>query len=134
MTIWYEPNDLMLTPCQSADIESLEPLVSRVVDDMARANAPLEMRMLNPLLALSFQAARFGLEMQSIVALRLMRLMGGGASARSKARRSVSEKMAMVAETPTAVSINNGNDRKVGKTVSSVYKRRGHANKRRLSK
>jgi hypothetical protein len=33
--------------------------------------------MLNPLFALSFEAARFGLEMQSVVALRLMRLMGG---------------------------------------------------------
>ena len=74
--------------------ENLEPLVSRVVGDMARANASLEIRMLNPLFALSFQAARFGLEMQSVMALRLMRLMGGGASARFEARRSASEKMA----------------------------------------
>ena len=56
---------------------------------MARAARHLEMRMLNPLFALSFEAARFGLEMQSVVALRLMRLMGG-----SEARGSVSEKMA----------------------------------------
>jgi hypothetical protein len=111
--------------------------VSRVVGAMARANAPLEMRMLNPLFALSFQAARFGLEMQSIMALRLMRLMGGGASAWSETRRSVSEKMAALAEAQTSattVSINNGNDPKVGKTVSSVYKKRGRANERRLSK
>jgi hypothetical protein len=111
--------------------------VSSFVGDMARANAPLEMRMLNPLFAMSFQAARFGLEMQSIMALRLMRLMDGGASARSEARRDVSEKRAALAEAQTAattISINNGNNPKVGKTVSSVYKKRGRANKRRLSK
>jgi hypothetical protein len=93
----------------------------------------LEMRMLNPLFALSFEAARFGLEMQSVVALRLMRWMGGGASARSESRRS-GEKMAVLPEaqtTATTVSINNGNDSKVGKTVSRVYKKPGHANKRR---
>jgi hypothetical protein len=70
--------------------------------------------------------------MQSVVAVRLMRLMGG-----SEARRGVSEKMAAPteAQTPaTTVSISNGNDPKVGKTVSKVYKKRGRAKKRRLSK
>jgi hypothetical protein len=98
---------------------------------MARAARHLEMRMLNPLFALSFEAARFGLEMQSVMALRLMRLMGG-----SEARRSVSEKMAALTEaqaSATTVSITNGNDPKVGKTVSNVYKRK-RAKKRRLSK
>ena len=93
--------------------------------------------MLNPLFALSFQAARFGLEMQSIMALRLMRLMGGGASDRFEAQGSVTEKMAALPEAQTAAttaSINNGNDPKVGKTVSNYYKKRGRANKRRLSK
>ena len=88
--------------------------------------------MLNPLFALSFEAARFGLEIQSVMALRLMRLMGG-----SEARRSVSEKMAALTEaqaSATAFSINNGNDPKAGKTVSNVYKKRGRGNKRRLSK
>jgi hypothetical protein len=92
--------------------------------------------MLSPLFALWLQAARFGLELQSVMALRLMRWMGGGASARSEARRS-GEKMAVLPDaqtTATTVSITNGNDSKVGKTVSRVYKKRGHANKRRLSK
>jgi hypothetical protein len=99
---------------------------------MARVARHLEMRMLNPLFALSFEAARFGLEMQSVVALRLMRLMGG-----TEARGSVSEKMAAPTEpqtSATTVSINNGTDPKVGKTASNVYKKRGRANKRRLSK
>jgi hypothetical protein len=107
-------------------------LCSGVVGELARAARHLEMRMLNPLFALSFEAARFGLEMQSVVALRLMRLMGG-----SEARRSVSEKMAAptaARTSATTVSITNGNDPKVGKTVSNVYKKRGRANKRRLSK
>jgi hypothetical protein len=75
--------------------------------------------MLNPLFALSFQAARFGLEMQNVMALRLIRLMGG-----SEARGSVTEKMAAPAEARTSatiVSINNDNDRKLGKTISNVY-------------
>jgi hypothetical protein len=89
--------------------------------------------MLNPLFALSFQAARFGLEMQSIMALRMMRLIGGAASARSEERRSVSE-MAVLPEgqtTAKTVSINNSNDSKAGKTIA---RKRGQANKRRLSK
>jgi hypothetical protein len=100
---------------------------------MPRANASLEMRMLNPLFALSFQAARFGLEMQSIMALRMMRLIGGAASARSEERRSVSE-MAVLPEgqtTAKTVSINNSNGSKAGKTIA---RKRGQANKRRLSK
>ena len=98
---------------------------------MARVARHLEMRMLNPLFALSFEAARFGLEMQSVVALRLMWLMGG-----TEARGSVSEKMAAPTEPQTSatLSINNGNDPKIGKTASNVYKKRGRANKRRLSK
>jgi hypothetical protein len=79
------------------------------------------------------------------MALRLMRLMGGGASDRSEARRTVSEKMAAPADVQTSATtvsinngddpkINNGNDPKVGKTVSNVYKKRGRAKKRRLSK
>ena len=93
--------------------------------------------MLNPLFALSFQAARFGWEMQSVIALRLMRLAGGGASAQSEARRIGTEKMAALAEAQTSattVSIVKGNNPKVGKTDSSVYKKRGRAKKRRLSK
>jgi hypothetical protein len=88
--------------------------------------------MLNPLFALSFQAARFGLEMQNVMALRLIRLMGG-----SEARSSATEKMAAPAEAQTSatiVSINKGNDPKVEKTASNVYKKQGRANKRRLSK
>jgi hypothetical protein len=99
--------------------------------------------MLNPLFALSFQAARFGLQMQSVMALRWMRLMGGSASAHSEVHRSVSEKMAALPEAQTAATTyvaiprhrNGPRPRALASTSRSrVYKKRGHANKRRLSK
>ena len=93
--------------------------------------------MLNPLFALSFQAARFGWEMQSVIALRLMRLAGGGASAQFEARRIGTEKMAALAEAQTSattVVAKGGNGPKVAKTVLNVYKRGARANKRRLSR
>jgi len=93
--------------------------------------------MLNPLFTLSFQAARVGWEMQSVMALRLLRLMGGGASAQSEARRMVSDKMAALAEAQTSattVAAKGGNGAKVAKTVLNVYGKRVRANKRRLSK
>jgi hypothetical protein len=90
--------------------------------------------MLNPFFALPFQAARFGLQMQSVMALRLMRLMGGSASAHSEARRSISEKMAALPEAQSHHR-NGPRPRALASTSRSrVYKKQGHANKRRLSK
>src|SRR6266550_3961603 len=83
------------------------------------------MQMLNPLFALSFQAARFGWEMQSVIALRLMRLAGGGASAQSEARRIGTEKMAALAEAQTSattVAIKGGNGPEVAKKALNGYK------------
>ena len=99
--------------------------------------------MLNPFFAMSFQAARFGLQMQSVMALRLMRLMGGSAFADSEARRSVSEMMAALPEAQTSAMTYGGIPRQrngsrpralASTSRSRVYKKRGHANKRRLSK
>jgi hypothetical protein len=97
----------------------------------------------NPFFALSFQAARFGLQMQIVMALRLMRLMGGSASAHSEARRSISEEMAALPEAQTAATTyvamprhrNGPRPRALASTSRSrIYKKRGHANKRRFSK
>jgi hypothetical protein len=93
--------------------------------------------MLNPWFALSFQAARLGWEAQSVMALRLIRLAGGGASGRSEARLMVTEKMTALAEAQTAattVAIKDGNGREVAKKVLNVYKKRVRGNKRRLSR
>jgi hypothetical protein len=95
------------------------------------------MQMLNPLFALSFQAARFGWEMQSVIALRLMRLAGWGASAQSEARRIGTEKMAALAEAQTSattVAIKGGNGPEVAKKALNGYKKRVRGNKRRLSR
>jgi hypothetical protein len=93
--------------------------------------------MLNPWLALSFQAARLGWEAQTVLALRFMRLAGGGAAGHSEARRMVAEKVAALTEAhtaATAVAITGGNAPAVARKVMRVYKKRVRANRRRLSK
>ena len=57
--------------------------------------------MLNPWLALSFQAARLGWEAQNVMALRLMRLAGGGTAGQSEAHLMVTEKVAALTEAHT---------------------------------
>jgi hypothetical protein len=94
------------------------------------------MQMLNPWVALSFQAARLGWEAQSVIALRFMRLKGGSAG-QSEARRMVTEKLSALAEAQTAaaiVAIKGGNGHAVAKKVLNVYEKRVRGNKRRLSK
>ena len=70
-----------------------------------------------------------------MIALRLMRLAGGGASAQFEARRIGTEKMAALAETSaTTVAIKGGNGPEVAKKALNVYKKRVRGNKRRLSR
>jgi hypothetical protein len=92
--------------------------------------------MLNPFFALSFQAARFGLQMQNVMALRLMRLMGGSASAHSEASAALPEAQTAASTYEAIPRHRNGpRPRALASTSQSrVYKKRGHANKRRLSK
>jgi hypothetical protein len=102
-----------------------------------RGNASLEMHMLNPWLAFSFQAARLGWEAQNVMALRLMRLAGWGAAGQSEAHLMVTEKVAAFTEAPiagTTAAVKGGNGRNVAKKVMGVYKKRVRGNKRRLSK
>ena len=54
--------------------------------------------MFNPWLALILQTAPLGLEAQNVIALRLMRLAGGGASGADEARLMVTDKMAALSE------------------------------------
>jgi hypothetical protein len=93
--------------------------------------------MLSPLFELPFEATRFGLEMQRVMALGLIRLMGGGASAQSATPRTVIEKEAALAEAQTSaatVALKSAGAPKIAKTAATVHKKRGRANKRRLSK
>jgi hypothetical protein len=71
------------------------------------------------------------------MALRLMRLAGGGAVGQAEAHLMVTEKVAAFTEAQkaaTTVAIHGGNGRHVAQKVMNVYKKRVRGNKRRLSR
>jgi hypothetical protein len=91
----------------------------------------------NPWLALNFKIMQLGFEAQSVVALRMMRIAGGGVRGQTEARRMVAEKIAAVTEAQTtAVSaiMKGSKDTVVGSKVLRVLNKRVRANKRRLSR
>lgn len=91
----------------------------------------------NPWLALSAQTALLGWEAQRVIALRLMRIAGGGARGHAEAQRMVTEKLAAAVEAQAAVAasaIAGGSTRGVAKKVLGVYGKRVRANRRRLSR
>ena len=95
------------------------------------------MKTWNAWFALSSQAALLGLEAQSVMALRFIRLAAGGASAKSETRRMVTEKVHALGEAQAATAIaaiRGGNSRHVAKKVLGVYKKRVRGNRRRLTK
>jgi len=55
-------------------------------------------------LALVFQSARLGVEVQSVIALRVLRLAGGGAPGLTEAQLMVTDKMAALAEAQVAAA------------------------------
>jgi len=91
----------------------------------------------NPWLELTFKTMALGVEAQTVIALRLMRLAAGGARGQSEARRMVAEKMTALAEAHTAATASflTGGKHHVaaGKALNAVRKH-VRANKRRLSK
>jgi hypothetical protein len=91
----------------------------------------------NPWLGLAFKAIELGIEAQSVIALRMMRLAAGGARGRAEASRMVAEKVGALAEAQTAAAaaILTGRRQKVvaGK-VLNTYKKRVRANRRRLTR
>ena len=93
--------------------------------------------MFNPWLDLSFKAFQLGLETQSVVALRMMRLASGGARAQTEARRMVSEKAAAAVEAQVAVTtaaLAGHRDHVIAGKALKVFRKRVRANKRRLSR
>ena len=93
--------------------------------------------MYNPWLGFAFKAIELGIEAQSVIALRMMRLAAGGARGRAEASRMVAEKVGAFAEAQTAAAaaILTGRRQKVvaGK-VLNTYRKRVRANRRRLSR
>jgi hypothetical protein len=93
--------------------------------------------MLNPWMAFSFHAARLGWECQNVIALRWLRLIGGGAKAKSEAKLLVAEKVEALAHAQVAAvgeAIKGASGAKIATSALKVYKKRVRANKRRLSK
>jgi len=87
-------------------------------------------------LSLSFKAAQLGLESQTVIGLRLMRLGFGGPAAVAEAERMVTEKAwtALEAQAEFAKHALMGRPDKAAAHTLSLYRRRVCANRRRLTK
>jgi hypothetical protein len=93
--------------------------------------------MFNPWLELSLKAVHMGMEAQSVIALRLLRLATGGARMEAEASRMVTDKVAAAeAKAVAAVSALNGRSPRVvvSQAPRVVKKRVRGTNKRRLSR
>jgi hypothetical protein len=79
---------------------------------------------------------QLGIEAQTVVALRMMRLAVGGAHAQDEAQRMVTEKIDALAEAQTAVlnaMMSGDKDHVIAAKVLGAFKKRVRANRRRLS-
>jgi hypothetical protein len=91
----------------------------------------------NPWFDVTLKAIQLGVEAQSVMALRMLRLAAGGARAQSEAQRMVFEKIAALAEAHTAATsaiLNGHEDHVVVTKTLGAFKRRVSANRRRLSR
>jgi hypothetical protein len=93
--------------------------------------------MANPWLTFSFNLWRLGLEAQTVMAMRMMRLAAGGAAGHREAARMVSEKGGAAVEASLAAASLAAVGKKhpaIGRKVVSGYRKRIRANRRRLSR
>jgi hypothetical protein len=91
----------------------------------------------NPWLDVALKAMQLGVDAQSVMALRMIRLAAGGAQAQSEAQRMVLEKIAAVAEVQTAIAsaiLDGHEDHVVASKALGAFDKRVRANKRRLSR
>jgi hypothetical protein len=82
-----------------------------------------------------FEAARFGADMQRVIALRMIRLACGGPLAQTEARRMVAEKAAAFGEAQTALMtalVTGGSLEAAAVKAYAPYRRTVRANSRRL--
>jgi hypothetical protein len=93
--------------------------------------------MFNPWLELSLKAVQMGMEAQSVIALRMLRLATGGARMEAEASRMVTDKVAAAAEAQAVAAVSALSGRSplvVASKAPRVVKKRVRANKRRLSR
>jgi hypothetical protein len=91
-----------------------------------------DFHMLNPWLAITFQAARLGLEAQNAMALRLMRLVGD--ASKTEARGMIADKTTAPPDVQAAATTVAPDSARRHESVNKVHKKRVRANKRRRSK
>jgi len=93
--------------------------------------------MFDPWLSLSIKAWQLGLEAQSVIALRMLRMAAGGARAQAEAGRMVLEKVLAAGEAQAAATVATMRGQKkhvvAGKALNA-YGKRVRANRRRLSR
>jgi len=90
-----------------------------------------DFHMLNPWLAITFQAMRLGFEAQNAVTLRLMRLVGD--ASKTEAPSMIADKAAAPPDAQeAAITVASNSDRR-RKVVTKGHKTRVRANKRRPS-
>lgn len=82
-----------------------------------------------------FEAAQFGVDSQSVMAMRMMKIASGGPGATTEAQRMVSEKVAAFAESQglmMAALINGKSLETAAVKAYTPYRRAVRANRRRL--
>jgi hypothetical protein len=93
--------------------------------------------MLNPWLSFGLKAWQIGLEAQSVIALRMLRLAAGGVRAEAEASRMVTEKALAACEAQMAAvtaALRGDKEHVIAGKALSVYGKRIRANRRRLSR
>jgi hypothetical protein len=93
--------------------------------------------MFNPWFSLTFKTMQLGFEAQNVIALRMLKLAAGGATASTEAHRMIADKIAagIEAQAIAVSSFASGRpDAVTAGKVLRVMKRRVRANKRRLSR
>jgi len=85
-------------------------------------------------LGLSMSAMQLGLEAQSVIALRMMKMAAGGAAAEAEVQRMISEKTqaALDAQLKIGMSAMSGRLDLAPARAIALYRRRVRANQRRL--
>jgi hypothetical protein len=92
--------------------------------------------MFDPWITLGMRVFQLGIEAQSVMALRIMRLASGDARGQDELNRMVIEKMTALAEAQmaAATAIMNGHkDHVVARRALTVFRKRVRDNRRRLS-
>jgi hypothetical protein len=91
----------------------------------------------NPWLDVTLKAIQLGVDAQSVMMLRMIRLAAGGARAQSEAQRMVLEKIAAIAEAQTAAAaaiLDGHEDHVIVTKTLGAFNKHVRANKRRLSR